>query len=85
MAEKIVVWSRNAQAQVAAIDRETALGILHAIDDYLTTGVGDVKKLRPPRQELRLRVADYRVFFLYLGPRSIEILAVKHRKDAYRR
>ncbi len=84
MADRIVLWSANAQAQVAAIDRGTALGILHAIDDYLTTGVGDVKRLRPPRQELRLRVGDYRVFFLSLGLRSIEILAVKHRKDAYR-
>ena len=84
MADKLVLWSANAQAQVAAIDRETALGILHAIDDYLTTGVGDVKKLRPPRQELRLRVGNYRVFFLAHGLRSIEILAVKHRKDAYR-
>lgn len=37
MPNKIVTWSPTAQAQVAAIDRETALGILHAIDDYLTT------------------------------------------------
>ncbi len=63
---------------------KTALGILHAIDDYLTTGVGDVKKLRPPRQELRPRVGDNRVFFLFQSPRSIEILAVKHRREAYR-
>ena len=84
MPNKNVTWSPNAQAQVAAIDRETALGILHAIDDYLTTGVGDVKKLRPPRRDLRLRVGDYRVFFLPQGPRAIEILAVKHRREAYR-
>jgi mRNA-degrading endonuclease RelE of RelBE toxin-antitoxin system len=43
-----------------------------------------VKKLRPPRQELRLRVEDYRVFFLFRDLRSIEILAVKHRREAYR-
>jgi mRNA-degrading endonuclease RelE of RelBE toxin-antitoxin system len=84
MPGKTVVWSRNAQSQVAAIYRETALGILHAIDDYLTTGIGDVKKLRPPRQELRLRVGDYRVFFLFRDLSSIEILAVKHRREAYR-
>src|SRR5205807_6457306 len=48
MPNKIVIWSPNAQAQVAAIDRKTALDILHAIDDYLTDGVGEVKKLRPP-------------------------------------
>jgi mRNA-degrading endonuclease RelE of RelBE toxin-antitoxin system len=84
MPGKAVAWSPRARAQLSAIDRETALGILHAVDDYLTTGVGDVKKLRPPRHELRLRVGDYRVFFLPHGPRSIEIQAVKHRRDAYR-
>jgi len=84
MPGKTVLWSRVAQAPVAAIDRDTALGILRAIDDYLTTGVGDVKKLRPPRQELRLRVGDYRVFFLFQSPGCIEILAVKHRREAYR-
>jgi mRNA-degrading endonuclease RelE of RelBE toxin-antitoxin system len=81
---KTVLWATNAQAQLAAIDRETALGILHAIDDYLTSGIGEVKKLRPPRKDLRLRVGDYRVFFLLHGPTSIEILGVKHRRDAYR-
>jgi len=64
---KTVVWSANAQAQFLAIDRETALGILHSIDDYLTSGIGDVKKLRPPRKDLRLRVGDYRIFSFYMG------------------
>jgi hypothetical protein len=40
--------------------------ILHAIDDYLTDGSGDIKKLRSPRRDLRLRAGDYRVFFLSL-------------------
>jgi len=84
MPKRTVLWSPNAQNQIADIDRETALAILHAIDDYLTSGVGDVKKLRPPRQELPLRVGDYRVFFLSIAPRSIQILAVKHRREAYR-
>ena len=52
--------------------------------DRLQVEVGDVKKLRPPRRDLRLRVGDYRVFFLSQGPRAIEILAVKHRREAYR-
>ena len=84
MPARTVLWSSNARSQLFAIDRVTALGILHAVDDYLAKGVGDVKKLRPPRHELRLRVGDYRVFFLFHGPQSIEILAVKHRREAYR-
>lgn len=67
-----------------AIDRETAMSILHAIDEYLTTGGGELKKLRPPRHELRLRVGDYRVFFVPRGPLSIDVLSVKHRSEAYR-
>jgi mRNA-degrading endonuclease RelE of RelBE toxin-antitoxin system len=55
-----------------------------AVDDYLNDGKGDVKKLRPPRDELRLRVGDYRVFFYQLAPVSMRITSVKHRSQAYR-
>jgi mRNA-degrading endonuclease RelE of RelBE toxin-antitoxin system len=51
---------------------------------YLATGEGDVKRLQdvePP--EFRLRVGDYRVRFHDLGD-SILVLAVKHRREAYR-
>lgn len=84
MPAKTVLWSSRARSQLAAIDRETALGILHAIDHFLTNGVGDVKRLRPPRHELRLRVGEYRVFFIFHASLSIQILAVKHRREAYR-
>jgi mRNA-degrading endonuclease RelE of RelBE toxin-antitoxin system len=83
-AKKIVIWGGNSRAQIYAIDRQTAMRILYAIDEYLTDGTGDVKKLRPPRQELRLRVGDYRIFFKGIGPGSIHILAVWHRSEAYR-
>ena len=82
--KKIVIWDGDSREQLYAIDRETALKILHAIDDYLTDGSGDVKRLRPPRDELRLRVGDYRIFFRGIGPRAIRIVAVKHRSEAYR-
>jgi hypothetical protein len=81
---KTVIWDGNSQSQLFAIDRETALNILHAIDDYLTDGSGDVKRLRPPREELRLRVGDDRIFFRGIGLRAIRIVAVKHRPEAYR-
>lgn len=81
--KKTVIWSGNSQAQLAAIDRENAMRILHALDDYLTDGSGDIKKLRPPRRDLRLRVGDYRIFFLSLGRGAVEILGVKHRSQAY--
>ncbi len=71
-----IVWAPEAQAELRAIDRATALDILHAIDDYLTLGKGDVKKLRPPRDELRLRAGDYRAFFYQFAPLSIRITGV---------
>jgi hypothetical protein len=61
--KKVVTWSPDAQAEIRAIDRETAVRILHAIDRYLTTGTGDVIKLQPHT--------------------SIEILHVRHRREAY--
>ena len=51
-AAKTVVWSPDARIHIRAIDRETAIQILQAVDEYLSTGTGDVKKLRPPRDEL---------------------------------
>jgi mRNA-degrading endonuclease RelE of RelBE toxin-antitoxin system len=66
------------------IDRDAALRVLRAIDSYLSTGAGDVKKLKPPRHEFRLRVGDYRILFLPKEELTIEVLRVLHRKDVYR-
>jgi len=83
MAKKIA-WSEQAKADVRGIDRETAIDLLHRLARFLETGEGDVKRLTdidPP--ELRLRLGDYRVRYYDHGD-SIEVLAVKHRKEAYR-
>ena len=81
---KNVIWTDRAKAQLRAIDRETALHILHVLARYLETGEGGVKRLQniePP--EFRLRVGDYRVRFHEDGG-TIRITAVKHRREAYR-
>jgi len=83
MAKKIA-WTDPAKADLRAIDQATALRILHVLARYLATGEGDVKRLQdiePP--ELRLRAGDYRVRFRDLGE-FIVVLAVKHRREAYR-
>jgi plasmid stabilization system protein ParE len=59
-------------------------GILEAINDYPTTGAGDVIELQPPRREFRLRVGDYRVLFLRVEEFSIEVVRSRHRREAYR-
>jgi hypothetical protein len=50
-----VIWSPEARANLRAIEREIAMQILHCIDRYLASRTGDVKKLKPPRTDFRLR------------------------------
>jgi hypothetical protein len=38
-----VIWSPEARADVRAIERETAMQILHCLDRYLANRTGDVK------------------------------------------
>jgi mRNA-degrading endonuclease RelE of RelBE toxin-antitoxin system len=83
MAKKIA-WTDQARADVRAIDRQTAIDLLHGLARFLATEEGDVKLLKgidPP--EFRLRIGDYRVRFHDHGD-TVEIVHVKHRKDAYR-
>ena len=79
-----VIWSPEARADLRAIDRETALQILHCLDSYLTARIGDVKKLKPPLTGFRLRCGDYRVFFDRREESTIAIATVRHRREAYR-
>jgi len=79
-----VVWSPEARIDLRAIDRETALQILYCVDRYMASRAGDVKKLKPPRTEFRLRCGDYRLFFELNDEKTIEITGVRHRREAYR-
>lgn len=79
-----VIWSLRARADVRAVDRETALQVLHCIDRYLANRSGDVKMLKPPQTGFRLRCGDFRVFFDLSGEDAIEITGVRNRREAYR-
>lgn len=83
MSEKIA-WIDQAMADVRALDQQTAMRIPHGLARFIQTEEGDVKCLQgiePP--EFRLRVGAYRIRFYDHGD-TIEILAVKHRSEAYR-
>ena len=83
--ERIAVnWSPEARADLRAIDRETAIQILHCVDRYLSNRAGDVKKLKPPETGFRLRCGDYRVFFDQREENTINVTAVRNRREAYR-
>ena len=79
-----VIWSPEGRADLRAIDRETAMQILHCVDRYLANRTGDVKKLKPPRTGFRLRCGDYRVFFDQKDENTITVSTVRHRREAYR-
>jgi mRNA-degrading endonuclease RelE of RelBE toxin-antitoxin system len=81
---KGIAWTDQAKADIRAIDRQIAMRLFHGLARFVATDEGDVKRLRdidPP--EYRLRVGDYRIRFYDHGE-SIEILAVKNRREAYR-
>ena len=79
-----VIWSPAARADLRAIARDTAMQILYCADRYLSSRQGDVKKLKPPLTGLRLRCGDYRLFFDFTTPATIEITGIRHRSQPYR-
>ena len=90
-----VTWTPQGQADLRAIDRETARGILHCLDRFIKNREGDIKNLKPPRTDYRLRCDDYRLFFdfvvavtrdgrISITTMDIRITTVRHRRDSYR-
>jgi mRNA-degrading endonuclease RelE of RelBE toxin-antitoxin system len=57
--------------------------ILFALHRFAESGIGDVKALQG-REELRLRIGDYLLFFVCPDPGTIEVLRLYHRSEAYR-
>jgi mRNA-degrading endonuclease RelE of RelBE toxin-antitoxin system len=81
---KRIVWTEPAAADVRRLDKPTATRILSAPHRFAESGTGGVKALKGRREELRLRIGDYRLFFVYTAADAVEIRRVLHRKDAYR-
>jgi mRNA interferase RelE/StbE len=80
---KRIVWTDPAKADVRRLDKPTAMHILTSLHRFGESGEGDVKALHG-KEELRLRVGDYRVFFVCRDAETIEIRRVLHRRNAYR-
>jgi mRNA interferase RelE/StbE len=80
---KRIAWTAPAKADVRSLDKPTAMRILATLHRFADSGEGDVKALRG-REELRLRIGDYRLFFVASTADTIEVRRVLHRKEAYR-
>ena len=57
--------------------------IFSALHRFAESGVGDVKALQG-REELQLRIGDYRLLFVCPDSDTIEVRRVRHRGEAYR-
>ncbi len=80
---KRIVWTDPARRDVRNLSKPIAMQILSALHRFAKSGAGDVKALQG-REELRLRIGDYRLFFLCPDSDTIEIRRVLHRGEAYR-
>jgi mRNA interferase RelE/StbE len=80
---KRILWTEAARADVRRLDKPNAMRILAGLHRFAESGEGDIKKLEG-REELRLRIGDYRIFFVYGSSENIEVRRVLHRKEAYR-
>ncbi|MBE3110448.1 MAG: type II toxin-antitoxin system RelE/ParE family toxin [Acidobacteria bacterium] len=66
------------------MDRVQAVRVLEAVQRFVDTGHGDVRRLMGYEREYRLRVGDWRVRFAQQVDGSLLILRVLHRSVAYR-
>ena len=80
---KRIVWTEPAKTDVRNLSKPVAMQVLSTLHRFAESGAGEVKALRG-REELRLRIGDYRLFFVCADPGSIEIRRVLHRRVAYR-
>ena len=80
---KRIVWTDPAKNDIRALGKPAAMHVFAVLHRFAQSGVGDVKALQG-REELRLRVGDYRVFFVCPDADTIEIRRVRHRAEAYR-
>ena len=76
---------RRAEADLAGLPPQVHNRIVAALERLAETGHGDLSKLRGREAEWRLRVGAWRVRLTFIGDsRTIEVLRVQHRREAYR-
>ena len=79
---KTVTFSNRAVRDLRHIDRTQAIIITVSIDDYASSGNGDVRPYEGTSL-LRLRVGNYRVLFDE-SQSHVNVERIRHRREAYR-
>jgi mRNA interferase RelE/StbE len=79
-----IEWLDEAEADVRALDRPTAMRLFEGVLRFARTGSGDVNALHGDMTgAFRLRIGDYRVLFT-LQDGAMRIFGVRHCSEAYR-
>ena len=86
MADYEIVFARSARKELEDLDDRLALRVLNRIEKLSDEPrPGGVRKLRGSTNLWRLRIGDYRVVYAVDDDiRLVDIVAVRHRSDAYR-
>jgi mRNA interferase RelE/StbE len=80
---KRVIWTDPAKNDIRSLSKPIAMQVFSVLHRFAESGVGDVKALQG-RDELRLRIGDYRLFFVCPDAETIEVRRVRYRGEAYR-
>ena len=81
-----IEWKKSALRELTRIDRQVVPRIVAAVESLSFQPLPDgVRKLQGSQRTYRLRVGTYRVIYeLFESRLLVEIVRVRHRKDAYR-
>ncbi len=80
-----VIVAPRAQKDLDALDPPVARRVLDALERLAESHRGRLKRLQGTDEELRLRVGDWRVrLMLDHQQRAINVLRIRHRREAYR-
>jgi mRNA interferase RelE/StbE len=87
MATYQIEWKPSALRELKRLDRQIVSRIVTAIDSLSANPFPPgIKKLHGGDRSYRMRVGDYRVIYEIASSRLvIEVIRVRHRKDAYRK
>lgn len=85
MAEYSVVFARSASKELRALDLPVGLRLLKRIETLAQDPrPAGVVKLEGATDLWRVRVGEWRIVYRIADQRLVDIVAVRHRRDAYR-
>jgi len=86
MATYLIEWKSSALRELKRLDRQVIPRIVAAVTALASNPFpSGARKLHGGEVTYRIRVGDYRVIYEVVSDRLlIEVVRVRHRKDAYR-